>query len=175
MSITYDFTKQINGNTVAFHGTANDAGEALTSIAVLMADVVAAVATKTTTAAAAKNSAAAKTESAALSTDARTPTASDNSANSSKDTLAADTNSQTVDTVALDYDKDVKPLVLEISKTSRDNATALLQRHGAIDPASGKPSAKALKPSQYPKFVADAQAVIAGTLDPLASSDGEMA
>lgn len=171
MSINFDFTKQINGSVVAFHGTANDPGEALTTIAALMADVATAVANKT----AAKNSTAAAT--ANPSTDAKTPTASDSSANSSNVTpveTATDTKpADDTNVVTLEYDKHVKPLVLAIAKKSKAFAEALLQRHGAVDPKTNMPSAKVLEPKQYPAFVKDAQAVVDGTLDPTASADGD--
>lgn len=102
------------------------------------------------------------------STEKPTPDASNSSDSSSigskNDGEAAAGNTP----AALDYDTDIKPLVLAIAKISREKAEALLQRFGVQ-------SAKALKPDQFADFKAKAQQVIDGTYDPIASDEKALA
>lgn len=102
------------------------------------------------------------------STEKPTPDASSSSGGSSNESkndggaAAGDTSA------ALDYDTDIKPLVLAIAKISREKAEALLQRFGVQ-------SAKALKPDQFADFKGKAQQVIDGTYDPIASDEKALA
>ncbi|MFP3746996.1 hypothetical protein SB816_28320 [Achromobacter sp. SIMBA_011] len=103
------------------------------------------------------------------STEAQTPAASNSSGSSSTASESASTQGAKGDTPAeLNYDTDVKPLVLAIAKDSREKAEALLQRFGVQ-------SAKALKPDQFADFKAKAEQVIAGTYDPIASDEKALA
>ena len=105
---------------------------------------------------------------AKLSTEKPTPDASSSSGSSSveskNDGEAAAGNTP----AALDYDTDIKPLVLAIAKISREKAEALLQRFGVQ-------SAKALKPDQFADFKVKAQQVIDGSYDPVASDEKALA
>lgn len=175
MSLNFTFTLTVGGVAITFDCDAANATEALATISTLTGTTAA-----TGKATTAKNTTADKQAAAAPTPDAKTPTASDSSASSSPATNdnagindAAKNANAVTDAPALDYDKNVKPLVLAIAKKSQEFAKALLQRHGAIDPKTGLPSAKVLTPAQYPAFVADAQAVIDGTLDPTASADAD--
>lgn len=172
MSLQFQFTHHIAGAGVLFTGGAKDAQEALATIRAVVGEAATPVGGSTKETASVKNDKSTKADTVKSSPAERTQTASDNSANSSKDTAADD--GKTQDAKTPNYDEHVKPLVLQISKKSREHALALLQRHGAID-ANGNPSAKVLKPAQYAAFIKDAEAVIAGTLDPTQSKDGEMA
>ncbi|WP_238878650.1 hypothetical protein [Achromobacter xylosoxidans] len=103
------------------------------------------------------------------STEPQTPAASNSSASSSTASKNASEQGAKDDTPAeLNYDTDVKPLVLAIAKESREKAEALLQRFGVQ-------SAKALKPDQFADFKAKAEQVIAGTYDPIASDEKALA
>lgn len=70
---------------------------------------------------------------------------------------------------ALDYEKDVKPRVLQLSKEKgRDPTVALLQRFGVQ-------KATELKPEQYARFISDIDRIFAGTYDPEKADLSEVA
>ncbi|OZI23731.1 hypothetical protein CAL26_09885 [Bordetella genomosp. 9] len=192
MSLTFQFEHRINGAPVMFHGTAESAADALATINAVVAGTVKLHGTAETPAGAAtgagetvkqstaKNNKAGmsrptnETDPESRSTAEQTQTASGSSGNSS--TASSDQNASDSkgnddagqDGAALDYDKDVKPVVLQVAKKSRDLCVALLQRHGVSKGTE-------LTARQYPQFIKDAQAVIAGELDPTASADGDIA
>lgn len=146
----------------AMLGTAAEALETATQLA-----------TGTAPAPANKAQAEKKPETAATtakpSTEAQTQAASNSSGSSSTASENASKQGAKDDTPAeLNYDTDVKPLVLAIAKDSREKAEALLQRFGVQ-------SAKALKPDQFADFKAKAEQVIAGTYDPIASDEKALA
>lgn len=95
-------------------------------------------------------------------------TASDNSGSSSAESTNDNASGGKAEAAALDYTKDIKPLVLEIAKISRAKAEGLLQRFGVT-------SAKDLKAYQFGDFKAKAEQVIAGTYDPVASDEEAIA
>lgn len=102
------------------------------------------------------------------STEKPTPDASSSSGSSSNESKNDGEAAAGNTPAALDYDADIKPLVLAIAKISREKAEALLQRFGVQ-------SAKALKPDQFADFKAKAQQVIDGTYDPIASDEKALA
>lgn len=102
------------------------------------------------------------------STEKPTPDASNSSGSSSNESKNGSEAAVDNASAALDYDTDIKPLVLAIAKISRERAEALLQRFGVQ-------SAKALKPDQFAEFKAKAQQVIDGTYDPIASDEKALA
>lgn len=187
MSFNLEIRTEIHSATVILTGVVAGPAEARTVIADLLGmdrpqATTASVDKATTTGKSTKAAQTPKAEPAASSPVEQTQTASNSSADSSTDTAQAGTapaddagKATGESTVAYEYDKHVKPLVLAISKKSREWAMALLQRHGAIDKDTGNPSAKALTPDQYPQFVSDAQAVLDGKLDPTASDTGDIA
>lgn len=96
----------------------------------------------------------------------QTPAASASSANSS--TGSPEASGFDKAPPALDYQKDIKPLVLGIAKISREKIEALLQRFGVA-------TAKVLPADQYPAFKDLADKVLSGEYDPLASDEGAIA
>ena len=164
--------RDIGEAKVTFTATLTTADEAL-SIATYFAGAAAGkapAAAKTQQAATEKKSDAAKDTAAAPTPDKQTLTASDSSASSSNGSTSGASTEAKKDEAApvLDYEKDIKPLVLAIAKISREKAEALLQRFGVA-------SAKALKPDQFADFKATADQVIAGTYDPVASDEEAIA
>lgn len=119
----------------------------------------------------AQASATAKETSAKDSTEKQTPDASSSSATSSteskKDSDGGAKDKQDDAPAALDYEKDIKPLVLAIAKISREKAEGLLQRFGVT-------SAKNLKADQFAEFKEKADRVISGDYDPTASDEGAL-
>lgn len=157
--------RAIEGAQVTFNASLSTADEAL-SIAMLLATGAAPAATAKPTGGAEKN---VKADAAKPSTDKPTPTASDNSGSSSTDSKKADdADKGKQDAPTLDYEKDIKPLVLGIAKISREKAEGLLQRFGVT-------SAKNLKPDQFADFKEKAELVIDGKYDPTASDEGALA
>ncbi|MGE8659102.1 MAG: hypothetical protein ACN6O8_20350 [Achromobacter sp.] len=102
------------------------------------------------------------------STEKPTPDASSSSGSSSTESKNDAEAGAGNTSAALDYDADIKPLVLAIAKISREKAEALLQRFGVQ-------SAKALKPDQFADFKATAEKVIDGSYDPVASDEKALA
>lgn len=102
------------------------------------------------------------------STEKPTPDASSSSGSSSVESKNGGEAAAGNTPAALDYDTDIKPLVLAIAKISREKAEALLQRFGVQ-------SAKALKPDQFADFRVKAQQVIDGSYDPVSSDEKALA
>ncbi|CUJ71814.1 MULTISPECIES: hypothetical protein [Achromobacter] len=162
MSFGITVEREISHAKVIFTAMLGTAAEALDTATLLATG---------TAPAPAKAQAEKKPEAAATakpSTEKPTPDASGSSGSSSieskNDGEAAAGNTP----AALDYDTDIKPLVLAIAKISREKAEALLQRFGVQ-------SAKALKPDQFADFKVKAQQVIDGSYDPVASDEKALA
>ena len=162
MSFGITVEREISHAKVIFTAMLGTAAEALDTATLLATG---------TAPAPAKAQAEKKPEAAATakpSTEKPTPDASNSSGSSSieskNDGEAAAGNTP----AALDYDTDIKPLVLAIAKISREKAEALLQRFGVQ-------SAKALKPDQFADFKVKAQQVIDGSYDPVASDEKALA
>lgn len=162
MSFGITVEREISHAKVIFTAMLGTAAEALDTATLLATG---------TAPAPAKAQAEKKPEAAATakpSTEKPTPDASGSSGSSSieskNDGEAAAGNTP----AALDYDTDIKPLVLAIAKISREKAEALLQRFGVQ-------SSKALKPDQFADFKVKAQQVIDGSYDPVASDEKALA
>lgn len=155
--------REISNAKVVFTAMLDTADKALETAALLATG---------TASAPAKAQAEKKPEPAATtakpSTEKPTPDASNNSGSSSNESKNGSETAAGNTPAALDYDTDIKPLVLAIAKISREKAEALLQRFGVQ-------SAKALKPDQFAEFKAKAQQVIDGTYDPIASDEKALA
>ncbi|MCM2575080.1 hypothetical protein NAT65_28635 [Achromobacter xylosoxidans] len=163
MSFGITVEREISHAKVVFTATLDTADKALETATLLATG---------TAPAPAKAQAEKKPEPAATtakpSTEKPTPDASSSSGSSS---IGSKNDGEAVSgntSVALDYDADIKPLVLAIAKISREKAEALLQRFGVQ-------SAKALKPDQFADFKTKAQQVIDGTYDPIASDEKALA
>lgn len=171
MSFGITVQREISNASVVFTATLDSAQEAL--------DTAALLATGKPTAGAAEPT---KTQPAASGKKDQTP-ADTTKSSPEKQTLTASGNSDSSLTAsenankpgdkaeappALDYEKDIKPLVLAIAKISREKAEGLLQRFGVA-------SAKNLKADQFADFKAKAEQVIAGTYDPVASDEEAIA
>ena len=170
MSFGIIVSRAIKDAQVTFNATLNTAEEAL-STATLLATGDAPAPTAEPAGSAEKNATKADT-SAKGSTEKPTPDASSSSATSSseskKDSDVGAKDKPDVAAPALDYEKDIKPLVLAIAKISREKAEALLQRFGVT-------SAKNLKADQFADFKEKAELVIDGKYDPVASDEGALA
>lgn len=155
--------REISNARVVFTATLDTAAQALETATLLATG---------TAPAPAKAQAEKKSEPAATtakpSTEKPTPDASNNSGSSSNESKNGSEAAAGNTPAALDYDTDIKPLVLAIAKISREKAEALLQRFGVQ-------SAKALKPDQFADFKVKAQQVIDGTYDPIASDEKALA
>lgn len=169
MSFGIIVSRAIKDAQVTFNATLNTAEEAL-STATLLATGDAPAPTAKPAGSTEKNVKTADT--AKGSTEKPTPDASSSSATSSteskKDSDAGAKDKPDVAAPALDYEKDIKPLVLAIAKISREKAEALLQRFGVT-------SAKNLKADQFADFKEKAERVIDGKYDPVASDEGALA
>lgn len=164
MSFGITVEREISHAKVVFTATLDTADKALETATLLATG---------TAPAPAKAQAEKKPEPAATtakpSTEKPTPDASSNSGSSSTESKNDGEVAPPDSTpAALDYDADIKPLVLAIAKISREKAEALLQRFGVQ-------SAKALKPDQFADFKAKAQQVIDGNYDPIASDEKALA
>lgn len=163
MSFGITVEREISHAKVVFTATLDTAAKALETATLLATGTAPAPAE----AQAGKKSEPAPT-TAKPSTEKPTPDASNSSGSSSigskNDGEAAAGNTP----ATLDYDADIKPLVLAIAKISREKAEALLQRFGVQ-------SAKALKPDQFADFKAKAEQVIEGKYDPVASDEKALA
>ncbi|WP_238919381.1 hypothetical protein [Achromobacter xylosoxidans] len=155
--------REISHAKVVFTATLDTADKALETATLLATG---------TAPAPAKAQAEKKPEAAATaakpSTEKPTPDASSSSGSSSTESKNDAEAGAGNTPAALDYDADIKPLVLAIAKISREKAEALLQRFGVQ-------SAKALKPDQFADFKGKAQQVIDGTYDPIASDEKALA
>lgn len=170
MSFGIIVNRAIKDAQVTFNATLNTAEEALSIATLLATGDAPAPATKQEKATTEKN---AKTADATAKdfTEKPTPPASGNSGSSSTDSPKDDEGAkdkQADVAPALDYEKDIKPLVLAIAKISREKAEALLQRFGVT-------SAKNLKADQFAEFKEKAELVIDGKYDPVASDEGALA
>lgn len=169
MSFGITVTRAIKDAQVVFTAVSDSANDAL-SIAALLATGDAPAATKAQTSGATEKNVTKADTTAKASTEKQTPDASSNSANSStgsKQANDADAKGKAED-AALDYEKDIKPLVLGIAKISRAKIEALLQRFGVA-------TAKALTADQYAEFKELADKVLSGEYDPTASNDEAIA
>jgi len=171
MSFGITVTRAIKDAQVVFTAMLNTADEALSTAALLATGAAQVAPTKQATSASTTEKNVAKAETTAkASTEKQTPDASDSSASSStgsKQASDAGAKGKTED-AALDYEKDIKPLVLGIAKISRAKIEALLQRFGVA-------TAKALTADQYAEFKELADKVLAGEYDPTASNDEAIA
>lgn len=167
MSFGITVERTLSDARVVFTATLNTAEEALNAASLF---ATGASATDKTQPAATEKKAQTADTSAKASQDKPTQTASDSSANSSTASTKASDGAAAKDDAlaALDYTKDIKPLVLEIAKISRAKAEGLLQRFGAA-------SAKDLKADQFADFKVKAEQVIAGDYDPTASDEEAIA
>lgn len=166
MSFGIIVNRAIKDAQVTFNATLNTAEEAL-AIATLLATRDAPAPTAKPAGSVEKN---VKEDAAKPSTEKQTPAASNSSGSSSIDSKNdgdAAAGSKQDETLALDYEKDIKPLVLAIAKTSREKAEGLLQRFGVT-------SAKNLKADKFADFKEKAEQVIAGEYDPTASNEGAL-
>lgn len=161
MSFGISVSRAIKDAQVVFTASLDTAAEAL-STATLFATGDAPAPAAEATGSAEKN---VKAGTAKPSTEKQTQTASDSSANSSTDSPESKTSDEPP---TLDYEKDIKPLVLSIAKINREKAEGLLQRFGVT-------SAKSLKAEQFAEFKELADKVIAGEYDPTASNEGVLA
>lgn len=168
MSFGITVSRAIEGAQVTFTATLSTAAEALATATQLATGNAPAATPKEPAATEKKAQPVGSTANA--SQDKPTPTASASSASSSTESTSENaTAGAKADTPqALDYEKDIKPLVLAIAKISREKAEALLQRFGVA-------SAKALKVDQFAEFKEKADQVIAGTYDPVAFDEEAIA
>ncbi|OAE72587.1 hypothetical protein A7J71_11245 [Achromobacter insolitus] len=167
MSFGITVERAIQDAQVVFTASLETAAEALAT-ATLFATGNAPAATAKIQPAATEKKAQTADASAKASQDKPIRTASDNSGSSSSESTNAAATDSKADAPALDYTKDIKPLVLDIAKISRAKAEGLLQRFGVA-------SAKDLKADQFAEFKAKAEQVIAGTYDPVASDEEAIA
>ncbi|CAB3624575.1 hypothetical protein [Achromobacter pestifer] len=170
MSFGIIVSRAIKDAQVTFNANVNTAEEAL-SIATLLATGDAPAPTAKQEKVATEKNVKSADNTAKVSTEKQTPTASDSSASSSTESSKDDAGAkdkQADAAPALDYEKDIKPLVLTIAKISREKAEALLQRFGVT-------SAKNLKADQFAEFKEKAELVIDGKYDPVASDEGALA
>lgn len=162
MSFGITVQRAIEDAQVTFTATLDTAADALSTATYLAGGKASAAGTTTEK----KSQPAA--ESAKSTPEKQTRTASGNSGSSSTESENASKAGGKDEAPALDYEKDIKPLVLGIAKISREKAEALLQRFGVA-------SAKALKSDQFADFKTKAEQVIEGTYDPVASDEEAIA
>lgn len=168
MSFGISVQRTIGDAHVVFTATLTTADEALSVATRLATDRATATTPKEQPAATGK-----KTQTAEASAKASQEQPTPDASSSSDSSLTASENAnkpgdKAEAPPALDYEKDIKPLVLAIAKISREKAEGLLQRFGVA-------SAKNLKADQFADFKELADKVIAGEYDPTASDKGALA
>ncbi len=169
MSFGITVERAIKDARVTFTAQLDTAKDALATATLLATGDAPAATTKSDSAATEKKS---QTADASAKSSPAEPTQTASSSSASSSTESTKASAASVGTAeqapALDYTKDIKPLVLEIAKISRAKAEGLLQRFGVT-------SAKDLKADQFAEFKAKADQVIAGDYDPTASDEEAIA